>query len=338
MGDRTESATTRWIVRLAFALVVLSVPLFAADAQEQRPWKFPRIGLLKDQSVALANTQLEGFYKGLRDLGWVEGQNFTFERRYGGGKNEALPDLAADLVRLQVNVIVTIGTPATRAAKNATETIPIVFARIGDPVGFGFVRSLARPGGNLTGVSVLTVELGAKRLELLREAVPGVTRVGVLWDPSFAPATPELREIEGAARSLGIEIHPAAVQRPEEFEGALLAMKRQRATAVFVVNGTVFGEHEKRLADLAVTMRLPMMVLRRGMVEAGGLLSYAPNFPDMYRRAATHLDKILKGAKPGDLPVEQPTQLELVINLKTAKTLGLTISPSVLLRVDHIIK
>ena len=187
MGDRTGPATTRWIVRLAFALVVLSVPLFAADAQEQRPWKFPRIGLLNDQSVALANTQLEGFYKGLRDLGWVEGQNFTFERRYGEGKNEALPDLAADLVRLRVNVIVTIGTPATRAAKNATETIPIVFARVGDPVGFGLVRSLARPAGNLTGVTNLTVDLGAKRLELLREALPGIRRVGVLWDPSFPP-------------------------------------------------------------------------------------------------------------------------------------------------------
>ena len=338
MGDRTGSATTRWIVRLVFALVVLSVPPFAADAQEQRPWKVPRIGLLNDQSVALANTQLKAFYEGLRDLGWVEGQNFTFERRYGGGKNEALPDLAADLVRLRVNVIVTIGTPATRAAKNATETIPIVFARVGDPVGFGLVRSLARPGGNLTGVTNLTVDLGAKRLELLREALPGITRVGVLWDPSFPPAVPELREIEGAARSLGIEIHPVAVRRPEEFEGALLAMKRQRADAVFVVNGTVFGEHEKRLADLAVAIRLPLMVLRRAMVEASGLLSYAPNFPEMYRRAASYLDKIMKGAQPADLPVEQPTRLQLVINLKTAKALGLTISPSVLLRADHIIK
>ena len=338
MIARPARRARRWIVPLAFAIVVPSAPLFTADAQEARPGKVPRIGLLNDQSVALANTQLEAFYKGLRDLGWVEGQNFTFERRYGAGNNAALPDLAARLVRLRVDVIVTIGTPATRAAKNATETIPIVFARVGDPVGSGFVRTLAQPGGNLTGVSILTVALGAKRLELLRNAVPGVTRVGVLWDPSFPPAAPELREIEGAARALGVEIHPAAVRRPEEFEGALLALKRQRADAVFIVNGTVFGEHEKRLADLAAKIRLPMMVLRRGMVEAGGLLSYSANYLDMYRRAASYLDKVLKGAKPADLPVEQPTQLELVINLKTARALGLTISPSVLLRADHIIE
>ena len=232
MGDRTWSAMALWIKRLAFPLVVLCAPPSAADAQEHRAVKIPQIGLLNDQSVALATTQLEPFYKRLRDLGWVEGRNFTFERRNGAGKNEALPDLAANLVRLRVNVIVTIGTPATRAAKNATETIPIVFARVGDPVGSGFVRSLAQPGGNLTGVSILTVELGSKRLQLLREAVPGVTRVGVLWDPSFPPAAPELREIEGAARSLGVEIQPVAVQRPEEFEGAFLEMKRQRADEV----------------------------------------------------------------------------------------------------------
>ncbi len=338
MIARPARRACRWIVRLAFALAVLSAPLFAASAQEYRPGKVPRIGLLNDQSVALAKTQLEPFYKGLRDLGWVEGQNFTFERRYGNGKNEALPDLAADLVRLRVNVIVTIGTPATRAAKNATETIPIVFARVGDPVGFGFVQSLARPGGNLTGVSILTVELGVKRLELLREAIHGVTRVGVLWDPSFPPAAPELREIEGAARSLGIEIQPSAVQRPEEFEGALLAMKRQRAGAVYVMGGIVFSEHPKRLADLAAKIRLPLMAWRRELVEAGCLLSYGPNNPEMYRRAASYVDKVLKGAKPADLPVEQPTQLELVINLKTAKALGLTIPRSLLLRADQIIE
>jgi putative ABC transport system substrate-binding protein len=319
----------RSAIGLLVLLALLAAPL-VAPAQEPGPGKVPRVGLLTDFSMAGATTQLDPFYRTLRELGWVEGQNFTFEHRYGAGKNEALPGLAGDLVSLRVNVIVTIGTPATRAAKNATETIPIVFARVGDPVGFGFVRSLARPDGNLTGVSVLNVELGAKRLELLREAIPRLTRVGVLWDPSFTPAQPELREIEAATRSLSVRIQPVAVQRPEEFEHALLMMKRQRADAILVVGGLLFSEHQKRLADLAVRMR--------DLVQAGGLLSYAPSFPDMYRRAATYVDKILKGAKPADLPVEQPTKFDLVINLKTAKALGLTIPPSVLARADEVIQ
>ena len=333
-------ATGRWMRCLGFALVVLFVPLLAAEAQESKAGRMPRVGLLSDesQSLMIAQDSFEAFSKGLRDLGWVAGQNFTWERRYSEGKNEALVELAVELVRLKIDMIVTFGTPATRAAKNATEAIPIVFARVGDPVGFGLVRSFARPGGNLTGVSILQVELGAKRLELLREAVPGVTQVGVLWDPSFSPAAPELRQIEAAARSLGVEIQPAAVQRPEEFEGALLAMKRQRAGAVFVVSAVVFSEHRKRLADLAAKIRLPLMVYRRELVETGSLLSYGPNFPDMYRRAASYVDKVLKGAKPADLPVEQPTHLELVINLKTAKALGLTIPRSLLLRADQIIE
>ena len=339
MGDRTGSATRRWIQRFALAVVGLFALLLTAEAQESKSGKVPRVGFLSDESASGTSAALsfEPFSKGLRDLGWVEGQNFRFERRYGEGKNEALSELAAELVRLRVDVIVAFGTPAARAAKNATETIPIVFARVGDPVGFGLVKSLARPGGNLTGVSVITVELGAKRLELLKEAVPGVTRVGVLWDPSFSPAAPELRQIEGAARSLGVELHPAAVQRPEEFEGALLAMKRQSVGALTVVGGIVFTEYRKRLTDLAATIRLPMMVYRRELVEAGGLLSYGPKYPDMYRRAASYVDKILKGAKPAGLPVEQPTHLELVINLKTAKALGLTIPPSLRLRADEVI-
>ncbi len=328
---------SRLVLVITLTIGLLGAPL-VAQAQGHGPGKVPRVGLLTDFSMVGATTQLEPFYRALRDFGWVEGQNFTFEHRYGAGKNEALPGLAGDLVSLRVNVIVTIGTPATRAAKNATETIPIVFARVGDPVGFGFVRNLARPDGNLTGVSVLSVELGAKRLELLREAIPRLTRVGVLWDPSSPPAQPELREIEEATRSLGVRIQPVAVQRPEEFEHALLAMKRQRADAVLVVGGPLFSEHQKRLADLAVRIRLPMMVWRRDLVEAGALLSYAPSFPDMYRRAAIYVDKILKGAKPADLPVEQPTKFDLVINLKTAKALVLAIPPSVLARADEVIQ
>jgi putative tryptophan/tyrosine transport system substrate-binding protein len=330
---------TRVLSMVILIVAPFAAPL-AAEAQEHKPGKVPRVGLLTDESMSLAWAALpvEAFSKGLRDLGWVEGQNLTFERRYAEGKYEALPGLAAELVRLRVDVIVPFGTLATRAAKNATETIPIVFARVGDPVGSGLVHSLARPGGNLTGVSVLSVELGAKRLELLREALPGVTRVGVLWDPSFSPDAAELRQIEGAARSFGVRLQPVAVQGPEEFEGALLAMKRQRAGDVYVMGGLVFAEHRNRLAALAAKIRLPIMVWRRELVEAGGLLSYGPNFRDTYRRAAGYVDKVLKGAKPADLPVEQPTQLELVINLKTAKALGLTIPPSVLARADEVIQ
>ena len=323
MGDGTRSVIRRWMKRLAFVLAVLFIPVIAAEAQASKAGKVARVGLLSDESQSLMH---------------AGGHNFTWERRYSEGKNEVLSKLAADLVRLRIDVIVTFGTPATRAAKNATEAIPIVFARVGDPVGSGFVRSFARPEGNLTGVSNLQVELGAKRLELLRETVPGVTQVGVLWDPSFLPAAPELRQIEAAARSLGMEIQTVALQRPEEFEGALLALKRQRVGAVFVVGGLVFGEHRKRLADLAAKIRLPLMAWRRELVEAGCLLSYGPNNPEMYRRAASYVDKVLKGAKPADLPVEQPTQLELVINLKTATTLGLTIPRSLLLRADQIIE
>ncbi len=316
-------------------VAILGAPL-AGEAQQRG--HVPRVGLLSDESASDSSAPLSfgALSNALRDLGWVDGRNFTFERRYSEGKDERLPDLAAELVRLKPDVIVTFGTPATRAAKNATETIPIVFARVGDPVGFGLVASLARPGGNLTGVSILTVELGAKRLELLREAIPRIRRVGALWDPSFPPAAPELRMIEDAARSLGVKILPVGVRGPEEFEGALLAMTRQHAGALLVVPG--FYEHRGRIADLSVKARLPMMSNRREWVEAGGLISYGPNQSDLYRRAATYADKILKGARPAELPVEQPTKFELVINMKTAKALGLTISQSLLLRADEVIE
>jgi ABC-type uncharacterized transport system substrate-binding protein len=343
MADRGRMVVRLTVPRVAaaMALLFLAAP-FAGDAQPVG--KAARVGLLSDESPALAaaarTSELlssETILKALRDLGWGEGQNVTFERRYSEGKNEILPGLAAELVRAKVDLIVAIGTPAARAAKSATATIPIVFARVGDPVGLGLIQSFARPGGNVTGVSILTVDLGAKRLELLREAVPRVARAGILWDPSFPPAAPELKGIEGAARSLRLEIQPLGVQRPEEFEGAFLAMARQHAGALIVVAGRIFTQHRQRLAELAIRARLPMMSYRREIVEAGGLLSYGPNYPDMDRLAATYVDKILKGAKTGDLPVEQPTKFELVLNLKTAESLGLTIPPSLLLRADHVI-
>jgi putative ABC transport system substrate-binding protein len=327
--------------RRTFLGVIAGGLLAAPLAVEAQPaGKMARVGLLSDESPSLSSELLssETFSRALHDLGWGEGQQVTFERRYSAGKNEILPDLAAELVHLKVDVLVAIGTPAARAARYATETIPIVFARVGDPVGSWLVQSFARPGGNVTGVSIVTVDLGPKRLELLRAAIPGVAQVGVLWDPSFPPAAPELKEIESAARSLRVELRSVGVQRPEEFEGALLAMTSHHAAALIVVSGRIFTQHRQRLAELTTKARLPMMSYRREVAEAGGLMSYGPNYPDMDRRAATYVDKILRGAKPNDLPVEQPTKVEFVINLKTAKALGLTIPPSLLQRADQVIE
>jgi putative ABC transport system substrate-binding protein len=268
----------------------------------------------------------------------LEGRTIVFEHRYAEGKPEVLPGLAAELVRLKGDGIVAVGTPATRAAKNATDTIPIVFTRIADPVTLGLVASLARPSGNLTGVSVLTLDVAAKWLEMLTEAMPRVRRVGVFWDPTFPPSALQLREIEHAARLLNVELQPVEVRAAEEFEAAGRAVVGQRAQALIVVPALLFTEQRHRLAALAVQHRLPTMWYRREQVEAGGLMSYGTNFSAMYRRAATYVDKILKGAKPADLPVEQPMKLELVINLKTAKALGLTIPPLLLFQADEVIQ
>src|SRR5262249_33204284 len=249
-------------------------------------------------SRSLGFASFEPMAQGLRDLGYLEGHNIVFEHRYAEGNTEALPGLAADLVHLKVDVIVAVGTSATRAAKNATETIPIVFTRIADPVAMGFVASLARPSGNLTGVSVLTIDVAAKWLELLSEARPGVRRVGVVWDPTFPPAALQLREIEQAARVLNVELHPVEVHAAQAFEAAVRAVVGQGAQALIVVPALRFTEQWHRLAELAVQHRLPTMWYRRELVEAGGLMSYGTNFSAMYRRAAAYVDKILKGAKP----------------------------------------
>ena len=302
----------------------------------QQPAGVARIGILSD--TASPPTPFEPMIaQGLRDLGWVEGRNLVIERRYAREKRyEILPSLAAELVGLQPDVIVAIGTGAAQAAKNGTETIPIVFARIGDPIGYGLVPSLSRPGGNLTGVSLLTRELEGKRLELLITAVPDAKRVGVLWDASFPAAGPVFKEIEEAARSLNLELVPAEVRGPNDFEPAFRAMVEERASAMSVPGlGIIFGEHRQRLLDLTAKARLPAMFLRKEFVEAGGLRSYGPSWRDMYRRAAAHVDKILKGANPADIPVEQPMKFELVVNLKTAKALGLTIPYTLLGRADE---
>jgi putative tryptophan/tyrosine transport system substrate-binding protein len=276
--------------------------------------------------------------EGLRDLGWAEGQNITFELRYAAGNNEILPNLAAELVQLRPDVILAVGTPATRAAKSATETIPIVFARIADPIGSGLVAALGRPGRNLTGLTSQSRELAAKRLELLTNAVPGAKRVGVLWDPNFPPDGPQLAEIRGAAPILNLKPIPAEVRDPKDFEPALRMIGEHRSDALIVLPGEIFDANPERIADLATRAHLPTMFQRRELVEAGGLMSYGSDYSDMYRRAATYVDKILRGARPADLPVEQPTKFELVINLKTAKALGLALPYTLLGLADEVIE
>ncbi len=320
-------------------LVLLAAPL-AADAQQQTG-KVYRIGILGNVPL----TDPEGarlwgaFIQGLRELGYVEGQNITIEHRSSEGKYERLPALAADLVRLKVDVIVAPATQGPLAAKQATRTIPIVMTSGGDPVGSGLVASLARPGGNITGLSFVAFpEIVGKQLELLKETVPQVSRVAVLWNPANPTNRLLLGEAKVAARSLAVQLQTLEARGPDDFERAFAAMTRERAGALLVLGDGMLILHRTRIADLAAKSRLPAMYGSRENVNAGGLMSYSPSLQDSFRRAATYVDKILKGAKPADLPVEQPTKFELVINLKTARALGLTIPPSVLVRADQVIE
>ena len=304
----------------------------------QQPGRMPTVAILSDENPSLPAKSFEFFAQGLRDLGYLEGQNIAFERRYGLGKNEVLPGLAVELVRLQPDVIFAVGTPATGAAKAATATIPIVFARIGDPIGLGLVSSLPRPGGNLTGVTILTNDTEGKRLEMLVTVAPDAKRVAMLWDSTFPPARAELNATEQAAQLLKLESIAVDVHGRDEFAAAIGAMAEQHIGAVIVVPGLIFTEHIYHLADLLVQARLPAMFYRREQVEAGGLMGYGTNYPAMYKRAAALVVKILKGAKPADIPVEQPTKLEMVINLKTAKALGITVPQLLLARADEVIE
>ncbi len=326
--------TVGLIVTLALGLLL--APL-AADAQQAA--KVPRIGGLVGASREMALHNIEAFRQGLRELGYVEGQSIAIEWRYADGKLERFPDLAAELIRLKVDVIVAGVTAAALAAKNATKTIPIVMGAVGDPIGSGLVASLARPGGNVTGPSLLAPELVGKQLELLRETVPGVSRVAVLSNPAN-PISQKLMltEAEVAARSLGVQLLILGPRGPDEFDSAFAAMIRERAGALLVLADVGFFHHRIRIAELVAKSRLPAMFGLREHVEAGGLMAYGANVRDSWRRAVTYVDKILKGAKPADLPVEQPTRFELVINLKTAKVLGLTIPQSILIRADQVIQ
>ena len=317
---------------------LLAAPL-AAEAQQAG--KVPRIGYLSVFSSSKPYPPSEAFWQGLHDLGWVEGKNIAIEWRFAEGNARRLPDLAAELVRLRVDLIFAETTPAARAIKQATTTIPIVFSPIADPIGSGLVANLARPGGNITGITFMAPELGGKRLELLKQAVPGMTRVGVLShprDPSEATVKSVLEQTEAAARALGVQLLRLEAQGPNDFDRVFAAMSRGRVGGLILIPSAMFIDERRRIVNVVVKDRLPAMFYFREFAEVGGLMSYGPNFRELFRRAATYVDKILKGAKPGDLPVEQPTKFELVINLKAAKALGLTIPPSLLGRADEVIQ
>jgi len=316
---------------------LLAAPL-ATEAQEAP--KVARIGYLAANRAAGLHLQ-EAFLQGLRDLGYVEGRNLVIELRDAGGNLDRLPALAAELVALKVDVIVAPSTVAAPIAKQATKTLPIVFALVADPVGSGLVTSLARPGGNVTGLSVPATEIVGKRLELLKQAVPGVSRVAVLWQPGSADERAQrdqLKEAEVAARALGMRLQFVEARGPGDFDRAFSEMVRARAAALILLGHVGFFSERRHLVGLTAKNRLPAVYAAREFVDAGGLMSYAVNFQDVFRRCAVYVDKILKGAKPGDLPVEEPTKFELVINLKAAKALGLTMPPSLLQRADRVIE
>ena len=321
------------VLRLAVSVIPLALG-FSSGAQQ--PKKVPRIGFLSAVPLSSMSARVEALRQGLRELGYVEGQNIVIEYRFAEGKPDQVSHNAAELVRLKVDAIVTAGAMDTGAAKEATSTIPIVMSFDNDPVGSGFVASLARPGGNITGLSALFPELSGKRLELLKEVVPVLSRMAV-FGTSTQPAQ-GLRETELAAGAFGVQVQYIDVLSPQDFETAFQAARKGRADAILVLSSPVIFSQRTRIADLAVKNHLPMMFPQSEWVEDGGLMSYAPNYAELFRRAATYVDKILKGAKPSDLPVEQPTKFEFIINLKAAKQIGLTIPPNVLARADKVIR
>jgi putative ABC transport system substrate-binding protein len=321
--------------------LTLSAMLFAlcSSSQAQQPTKVPRIGYLTGATPDGQSGRIEAFRQGLRELGYVEGKNIVIEYRYAELKPDRLPAVAAELVRLKVDVIVTSATGMTRAAKNATNTIPIVFKQDGDPVANGFVASLTRPGGNITGLSNLSPEISGKQLELLKEIIPKLSRVAVMGTSATNPSNAQqLREIELAAGALKVKVQYLAVLSSQDIETAFQAAGKGHAEAVLVLPGSIFNSHRTQIAKLAAKSRLPAIYSHSGYVVDGGLMTYAASQRDLDRRAATYVDKILKGAKPTDLPVEQPTKFEFVINLKAAKQIGLTIPANVLARADRVIR
>jgi putative ABC transport system substrate-binding protein len=314
---------------------MLFAPCFSAEAQ---PTKIPRIGFLLGSNPSTAAARIEAFREGLRQLGDVEGKNIVIEYRYAEGNNDRLPALAAELVRLKVDIVVSGGPAVTRPLKEATNTIPIVMAFDDDPVGNGFVASLARPGGNITGLATLAPELSGKQLELLKEIIPKLSRVAVLWTSTQPGTAQALKEIELAAGALKVQLQYVDVLDLKNIETGFRAVSKARADAVLVLGNPIFLSQRIQITDLAVKSRLPAIYERPEYVDDGGLMTYGVNINELYRRAATYVDKILKGRAPADLPVEQPRKFEFVVNLKAAKQIGLTIPPNVLARADRVIK
>jgi putative ABC transport system substrate-binding protein len=321
------------VLTLCAALFAFCVP-----AHAQQPKKIARIGFLVDGTPSTHSTRIQAFRQGLREAGYVEGKTIAIEYRYAAGSADRLPDLLTELVNLKVDVIVTGGTRAVLAAKKATQTIPIVFASVGNPVGTAIVDSLAQPGGNVTGLSSFTGDLSGKRLELLKEAFPKVSRVAFLRDPSNLSGAVYWNEMQATAASLGVKLQSAEVRVSNDFDGAFKAIIEERAQALLTQTGPVANNNKVRILEFAVKNRLPAIYGDTEFAEAGGLMSYGPSYVDMNRRAATYVDKILKGTKPADLPVEQPTKFEFIVNLKAAKAIGLTVPPNVLARADRVIR
>jgi putative ABC transport system substrate-binding protein len=323
------------VLAVVLVLGLLVAPLVA----EARPaGKLSRVGFLSAGFEGPNRIYVNAFRQRLRELGYVEGRSIAFEYRWGEGKYERLPKLAAELVHLKVDVLLAANAPAVQAAQEATKEIPIVITVLGDPVAAGLVASLARPGGNITGLSMISPEIVGKQLELLREVVPKISRVAVLGNPANPGTAPQVREAKGAAHALGLQLQLVEARDPGEVDRAFAAMTRERAEAVLVLVDAMLGNHRERIAALTAKSRLPAVSGLRLHAEAGDLMAYGANRIDVYNRAAEYVDKILKGARPGDIPIEQPTKFELIINLKTARALGLTIPPSLLLRADQVIE
>ena len=321
-----------WLLTIFFLATV-------SPADAQQPKKIAKVGFVLASTPAAAAHNVEAFRQGMRELGYVEGKTFVLELRYGEARAERIVEFARELVGLKMDVIVASTDVAIAAVKRETQTIPIVMAISSDPVGTGFVASLARPGGNVTGNSTISPELSGKRLELLREVVPGLSRVAFLWNPDVRGAVLDYKETEGAAGSLHLQLQSVEVVRAEDLDRAFSAVTKDRAQALIMPAANPVGFTARgQIASFAQKNRVPSIYAQREYVDAGGLMSYGPNTPDMFRRAATYVDKILKGTKPADLPVEQPMKFELVVNLKTAKQIGLTIPPNVLARADTVIK
>ena len=307
------------------------------SAGAQQPAKLPTIGLLAPNTPSLDSHRVGAFVQRLRELGWIEGRNVAIEYRWGEGRNERLAEFAAEFIRLKVDIIVTSGTPQVAAAKQATSVIPIVFAVANEPVGSGLVSSLARPGGNVTGLSIQQTDVAGKRIELLREFVSGLRRLGVLANVGNPGAALEMAEVQATARTLGLDALTLEIRRPDEIAPAFESFKR-RAEALYLVGDPLMLTNLTRINTLALAARLPAIYPQRTFVEAGGLMSYGPDFANLYRRAGEIVDKILRGAKPADIPVEQPTKFDLVVNLTTAKALDLTVPPSLLARAEEVIE